>query len=184
MSDGPAQPVPADAAALRRRPMVRAATTFGLGYCRPASGTWGSLPPVVLAGVLTATGHAGTPAWYGAFGLIAIVFTVVCIAAGRDAERAFGRKDPSQVVADETAGMAVTLLFLPPSVLAGPTTTPLAAAAWLAGAFVLWRVADIIKPWPANALQRLPAGWGIVIDDLVSAVYAGLLLLLVGLPVI
>lgn len=159
---------------------LRAATTFGLGYCRPASGTWGSLPPVAIAFGMALAGQAGTVVWYALQVSVLITFSLACVLAGREAEARFGKKDPGQVVADETAGMALVLLFVPPGLLGQPVH----AFAWLAGAFVLWRLADIIKPWPANALQRLPAGWGILIDDLVAGLYAGVLMLILGLPLI
>jgi phosphatidylglycerophosphatase A len=159
---------------------LRAATTFGLGYCRPASGTWGSLPPVAIAFALALAGQAGTVMWYAFHASVLITFSLACVLAGREAEARFGKKDPGQVVADETAGMALVLLFVPPGLLGQPVH----AFVWLAGAFVLWRLADIVKPWPANALQRLPAGWGILVDDLVAGLYAGLLMLIVGLPLI
>lgn len=147
-------------------------TTFGLGHMRPASGTWGSMPPVALTAALVYL-HAGPSeqpfAWYGILFAIALVFSAACLVSGNAAERHYREKDPSQVVADETAGMAVTLAFLPASALA--TTTR--AAVWLGIAFVLFRLADIIKPPPARGLQRLHAGAGILIDDLIAGAYAG-----------
>ncbi|MGD9690323.1 MAG: phosphatidylglycerophosphatase A [Phycisphaerales bacterium] len=145
-------------------------TVFGLGRLRPASGTWGSLPPVAAAGLLWA-GGAPWWAWWGAMGALVIVFSIACVMFGDWAEAEFGKKDPGQVVADETAGMALTLMFLP----WGWTGTWAAGAAWLAGAFLLFRAMDIIKPPPARGLQRLPSGWGILVDDLLAGVYAGAL---------
>ena len=72
------------------------------------------------------------------------------------------------VVADETAGQAIPLLFLP----AAAAITPGRAAISLAVAFVLFRLMDIIKPFPANRIQSLPGGWGIVMDDLIAGVIA------------
>jgi phosphatidylglycerophosphatase A len=106
------------------------------------------------------------------------VATLIIVAAGtwaaHEAERALGIKDPGAIVVDEVAGMAVSVLALP--------LTP----GVLAGAFVLFRVFDVVKPYPANALQRLPGGPGVMIDDLVAGLYAlGLLALarhLTGMP--
>jgi phosphatidylglycerophosphatase A len=159
------------------RARLRLITTFGLGYCKPASGTWGSLPPLFIAAGLVGIGLQGSFAWYLTLAGLLVVFSWACLAQGDLAEAVFGKKDPGQVVADETAGMALTLLFIPPSVLG---TWP-AAAAWLLAAFFIWRIADIVKPWPANALQRIPGGLGILIDDLVAALYAGLAMLAMGL---
>jgi len=148
-------------------------TVFGLGFLRPAPGTWGSLPPVIVAlGLLTLTSkHWPIDV---AMALIAIVFTVCCIVLGPFSERFFQTSDPRQVVADETAGQAIALLFLPWD--AGHWRWNLALAAL---AFVAFRAFDVLKPPPADAAQRLPAGWGIVVDDLLAGLYALILVTLV-----
>lgn len=157
-------------------------TTFGLGRVRPAPGTWGSLPPVAVAAVMVALGlsppvcaHGGAW-WYGAMALMALVFSGACIARADLAEAVFGKKDPSEVVADETAAMALTIALLPHFLL----VTPERALLTLAGAFVAFRVADVLKVWPASGLQRVPGGWGILLDDLVAAVQAAAAVWLVG----
>jgi phosphatidylglycerophosphatase A len=76
------------------------------------------------------------------------------------AERAPARKDPGAIVIDEVAGMALSVLLLPRT------------AGVLLAAFVLFRVFDVVKPYPANALQRLRGGAGVMLDDLVAGVYA------------
>jgi phosphatidylglycerophosphatase A len=149
-------------------------TSFGLGHMRPFPGTWGSLPPCVVAGALMAAGcgpAGGTGAWWlyhGVLALIAIAFCVICVRHGDGAETAFGKKDPSSVVADETAGMSLALMFIPAHAVSG---TPKAALAILV-AFVLFRIFDIIKPWPCRQIQSVPGGWGILLDDLLAGVYA------------
>jgi phosphatidylglycerophosphatase A len=87
---------------------------------------------------------------------------------GDRAEVCFFKKDPSQVVADETAGQCLPLMFLPASAFA----TVGQAAFTIAWAFICFRLLDIVKPWPARGLQRVPGGWGILIDDLFAGVYA------------
>lgn len=149
-------------------------TSFGLGFCRPASGTWGSLPPAAVGAALVLAGVNEPGPWLAVMAAFALVFSAACLRWGAGAEQTFGRKDPSQVVADETAGMGVTLLFFPLL----PATSVIAAIAWLGVAFVLWRLADIVKPWPANRLQALPGGLGILIDDLLAALYAGVALVI------
>lgn len=154
-------------------------TTGGLGFFRPASGTWGSLPPVVLAGIviLAGAGPATPHAWVflALMGVLVIAFSAACIIGGDSAEARWG-KDPSPVVADETAGMALTLLLLPPALLAHE---PFFTLISLGGAFILFRAMDIAKPWPCNRLQSIPSGWGILLDDLVAALYAAALAWLV-----
>ncbi len=143
-------------------------SVFGLGTLRPAPGTWGSLPPVAIAALLYMSGygpHASPVIYYITIGAILLTFSAACVLQGPRAERYYGRKDPSNAVADETAGQCLSLLGLP--VL---TLWPMLAT--LAFAFVAFRICDIIKPWPANGLQRLPAGWGILIDDLIAGLYA------------
>lgn len=144
-------------------------TTFGLGFCRPASGTWGSLPPVAIGAALLGVGLGGQSMAFGlCMAALVGIFAGACVRFGDGAVSAFGRPDPSQVVADETAGMALVLAFLP----AGATATPLLAAVTLLLSFLAFRALDIIKPWPASALEGLPAGWGILLDDLMAGVYA------------
>jgi phosphatidylglycerophosphatase A len=146
-------------------------TTFGLGHLRPFPGSWGSLPTVVVAGILVAIGlgpnhHAIL--FNLAMVVIAIIFTAFCVVYGDEAEAVFLKKDPSNVVADETAGQAVTLLALP----AAAVETPGRAIVSLVFALIAFRAMDILKPWPAQQIQAYPAGWGVVLDDLMAGVYA------------
>lgn len=70
--------------------------------------------------------------------------------------------DPSFVVIDEVAGMWISVIFLPHTLLS------------LAAAFLAFRILDIIKPFPCRRLERLPGGWGIMMDDVAAGVYANL----------
>jgi phosphatidylglycerophosphatase A len=103
-----------------------------------------------------------------------VVVTVAGVWASQKAERVIGRKDPGAIVIDEVAGMTLSVLLLP--------LTPLV----LGAAFVLFRVFDIWKPFPAGWSQRLPGGLGVMTDDLIAGVYALAILLagrkLVGWP--
>lgn len=149
-------------------------TAGGLGLMRPFPGTWGSLPPVVLAGLLMLTGLGPADGWTGwavyhaVLVLVVLVFTFTCVIFGDPAEARWYKKDPSFIVADEVAGMCLPLMFLPATAAASPVR-----AAWtLVGCFVAFRVMDILKPWPCRQLQVIPSGWGVVIDDLIAGVYA------------
>jgi phosphatidylglycerophosphatase A len=133
------------------------ATGFGSGYSPFAPGTAGSIVGLVL--FLPLAGLA----WPAQLAATAAVTLVGAWAAGRVA-RSLGRKDPGLVVVDEVAGQWATFLALP--------FTPVIA---LAG-FLLFRVMDIVKPWPARDLERLPGGWGIMADDVAAGIYAQLLL--------
>lgn len=140
-----------------------AVTSAGLGYLRPAPGTWGSLPPIAVGTALLAL-DASSAVFSVVMVITAIVFTAFCVAFGGRAESRFRRKDPSQVVADETAGQAVALLVFP--------VAHDHAYALLALSFFAFRGFDILKPPPANQLQAVRGGWGIVLDDLVAGAMA------------
>jgi phosphatidylglycerophosphatase A len=97
-----------------------------------------------------------------------LIFSCVfSVAFGKWAVRRYHRKDPQMFVLDEVAGICLSNLFLPLHGSHGIGT--------IAAAFVAFRVFDIIKPPPAKELEKLPAGWGILCDDLAAAVYANLL---------
>ncbi|MBL0921760.1 MAG: phosphatidylglycerophosphatase A [Phycisphaerales bacterium] len=148
-----------------------ALTSGGLGFMRPAPGTWGSLPPPAAAFLLVLVG-APRGAIDGAMLAFVLVGSAACLALGSWGETRFGRKDASHIVADETAGQALVLMFLPLHAI----STPLRAMLTMGGAFILFRVFDIIKPPPARGLQRLKGGLGVLIDDLLAGLYAAILL--------
>ena len=108
-------------------------------------------------------------AWAGGFPplLLSLIITLVITLAGvwssSIVEKVWG-KDPSKVVIDEVAGMAVSLLFLPVN------------AKYLIAAFILFRFFDILKPLLIRKMEELPAGWGIMADDVLAGVYTNLLL--------
>ena len=152
-------------------------TTAGLGHRKPASGTWGSLPPVILAGIMIAAGIApGTPtawAYYLVLSVILVVYSGACIVFAVDAEAKWS-KDPGQVVADETAGQCITLMMIPATLL----TTPSAIMLTLLACFLLFRAFDILKPWPAGAMQNIAGGWGILLDDIFAGIMGGAIVLI------
>ena len=139
-----------------RDPAVLVATFFGAGLAPFAPGTAGSLAALPVAWLI----HV----WLGQWALVAaaaLVFAVGLWAAGAYA-RAGGGGDPSAVVIDEVAGQWLTLAVV--------AATP----AHYAAGFVLFRVYDVVKPWPANRIDRqVHGGLGIMLDDIVAAVYAG-----------
>ena len=157
-------------------------TAGGLGHMWPASGTWGSLPPVVL---FVGMGWLGAPVW-----LHVVVQLVLCAMAsagclhhGGKVEAVVGRKDPGVVVVDEVAGMALTLVIAlvgiatvgAPNADAVTRAMPMSLVLTTAVASFFWfRVMDVIKPPPARGLQRVPGGAGVLIDDLVVAPYAAI----------
>ena len=160
------------------RPSEMLLTTGGLGHMRPASGTWGSLPPVVIAYILLVLGigpgHSLAWVYYLVLALICIIYSAACILLGHEAEARWG-KDPSEVVADETAGQCLTLMFIP----AGICNCPLTTMGAVFGAFFLFRAFDVLKPWPAGAMQKIAGGWGILLDDIMAGIMGGVALLII-----
>lgn len=130
-----------------------------IGFIPVAPGTFGS-----AAGVLVyyAVRTAGSTALESL--LIAAIFAVGCWAA-TEAGRQLGSSDPGPVVLDEVLGMLVTLWSLP---ALSPTGVLVA--------FLLFRVLDIVKPFPANRLEALPAGLGVMADDAMAGIYGNLLM--------
>jgi phosphatidylglycerophosphatase A len=136
-------------------PASLVATWFGAGLMPFASGTWGSLAALPFAWVI----HT----WWGAAGLI--VATIAATVAGIWASNVLSARssvaDPGFIVIDEVAAMFLTLA-------AAPRT-------WWAYAigFLLFRAADIVKPWPASWCDReVHGGLGVMLDDLVAGLYA------------
>lgn len=143
-------------------------TCFGLGYLPIAPGSWGSLPPAIIFGLMC---YFQLPAL--SITLVMAVFVLagafVCVRFSDELTVSLGKKDPGQIVADEFAGQAVTFLILPAA------STEIAITTIIAG-FLLFRIFDIIKPWPIKKLEALPRGWGILCDDLLAGIYASIVL--------
>lgn len=135
---------------------------FGTGLAPFAPGTVGSLPGVLLAWLMLDTGI------YLQLGVAVALFLAGIWICGESARR-IGVHDHGGIVWDEICGMYITLLLAPPGVLG------------FAVAFGLFRFFDIVKPWPIRDLDhRLGGGLGIMLDDLVAALYALILLVLYG----
>jgi len=154
-----------------------ALTTFGVGYIPGAPGTYGSAVGVAIyLGVGALEMHASAASDHTAqfsaafhFAVNAILLAAFCLIgiwASNRSEPIFGNGDPSQAVVDEVIGLLVTFCFIP------------LTRDWrlIAAGFLLFRVFDILKPYPANRLQDLPGGLGICADDIVAGVYAGICL--------
>ncbi len=133
------------------------ATAFGSGYSPFAPGTAGSAVGLLLFWPMA---HAR---WTTQSAACLAVVVLGIAAAGRVAATV-GLKDPGLVVVDEVAGQWITLVGL-------PFTVPVVVAG-----FLLFRILDVVKPWPARDLERLPSGLGIVADDVAAGIYAQLLL--------
>jgi phosphatidylglycerophosphatase A len=134
------------------------ATLGGLGRVPAAPGTVASLTALPFAWLLMHYG--GTPALLTATLIAAVIGTWACNAYARAANE----PDPSECVADELAGQWLTCAFAPVS------------PAGLLLAFLLFRLFDVLKPWPIPLAERLEGGIGIMADDIVAALMAGVLI--------
>ena len=136
------------------------ATAAYVGYVPVAPGTFGSMAGLLVYAVVRLSANP----------VVEPVAMVIALVAGiwsaGVAERSMG-KDPGPVVIDEVLGMLVTLAFL--------DVNPIGA---LVG-FFLFRVLDVVKPYPADRLEHLHGGAGIMLDDLMAGVYCNLILRMV-----
>jgi len=139
--------------------LALAIATCGVGYLPLAPGTFGSLVGVAIFLALTRVAPLSI--------LVAILFfTFAGIWAGTRTEELSGRKDPGKIVVDEVAGQLIALF-------------PLVFVKWsmltVIVSFILFRFFDIVKPYPANRLQELKGGAGVMFDDLVAGGYAAII---------
>ena len=141
-----------------RRLGLLIATCGYIGFAPVAPGTVGS-----AAGVAVFYLIRGVEAAWAQPLLIAVLFAAGVWAASI-AEQALGGTDPGPVVIDEVVGMLITVLWLP--------VTPLGAFA----GFLVFRVLDVVKPWPSRQFESLHGGLGIMADDAMAAVYGHLLM--------
>ena len=132
---------------------------FYTGYIPFASGTFGSIAGLIIYYI----------PGFEKPGIIIpaiIIFSLYGIYAGSQFEKVYG-KDPAECTIDEIVGMWISLLFLPKIL-------------WLSVVvFLVWRLFDIIKPYPARQLEKLKGGLGIMIDDIISSLYVLLLVHLI-----
>ncbi|HUX00939.1 MAG TPA: phosphatidylglycerophosphatase A [Phycisphaerae bacterium] len=140
--------------------MTAVGSLFGIGYLAGLSGTYAS---AVTAGLLLAAFYLGAPLWAAAAAAAAAVAVGIPVAGWF--ERRLGRKDPRPFVLDELAGMLI-------AGLAAYLATGVPAWASVAAALVWFRVCDILKPPPVRQIERLPGGWGVVLDDVVAGAMA------------
>jgi phosphatidylglycerophosphatase A len=143
----------------RRRPLTApnrialfVATAGGAGYAPIAPGTVGSALAALLLWLI--------PFSREGLVLFLLAVTVAGTWAAHRAEQLLGARDPGAIVIDEVAGMTLSVLAFP--------LTP----AVLAVGFLLFRLFDILKPFPARVSQKLHGGAGVMVDDLIAGLYA------------
>ena len=129
------------------------ATCGYIGYVPIAPGTFGSAVGLALFALIRWSGSSAIE-----LGVIVLLF-VLGVWSGNAAEKHFGRVDPGPVVLDEVAGMLITLALLPVNIYGA-----------IVG-FLIFRLFDVVKPWPANRLEALPGGLGMMADDAMAGIY-------------
>jgi phosphatidylglycerophosphatase A len=138
------------------------ATGFGVGYSPVAPGTLGTLIAIPVYYFLSAI-----PSPIYEITLIGFFFLSVWIS--ENAEIFFGKKDDQRIVIDEMMGFLITMLWVPKTIL------------FVTIGFFLFRLFDILKPFPIRRLERgLKGGFGVVLDDVIAGVYVNIILHLVG----
>ena len=135
------------------------ATGFGVGYLPKMPGTYGSILGVILFMLLTAVSFQ-----VKAFFLFFMFFFGAMAAAKIEIKS--GTKDNQIIVIDEIVGVWVTLLIAPEGV------------EWILASLILFRIIDIAKPYPIRKLESLKKGYGVMLDDLLAGVFAGIMLLI------
>ncbi|MGQ9897742.1 MAG: phosphatidylglycerophosphatase A family protein [Acidobacteriota bacterium] len=156
------------------------ATGFFSGFSPVAPGTAGS---AVMAGLYYTGGKLGVFQPFALDTLMWLLLACVVIAysgvwAAERAERFFAAKDPGAVVVDEFAGQLITYLFLP--LVPQLANLPWMFEAWAISGFFLFRLFDVIKPYPAQHFEVLRGGLGVMADDIVAGIQASLVLLLLA----
>ncbi len=140
-----------------RRLGVFVATCAHVGYAPVAPGTFGSLFALALYYLIRRQQSTAIE-----LGAIAVV-VVIGLWSATEAEHHFGGIDPGPVVIDEVVGMLITLALHPVNIWGAIV------------AFFIFRLLDIVKPWPARRLELLPGGFGVVLDDVMAGVYGNLI---------
>jgi len=134
------------------------ATCAYVGYAPVAPGTFGSAAGLAVFVAVRASGSSGIE-----LGAIVALFAIGVWSAGL-AERYFGGIDPGPIVMDEVVGMLITLALLPVTVTGAVV------------GFFVFRILDVVKPWPSGRFERLPGGWGVMADDGMAAIYGNMLM--------
>jgi phosphatidylglycerophosphatase A len=135
-------------------------TFFGAGLLKPGPGTYGSISAVLLWYAAAHLLHPSPIALVIGTTIAAIIATLIGIPAATIVARESGRKDPGHVIIDEVAGQLIALIAIP--------------ADWRHAtlSLLLFRLFDIFKPPPIRRLERLPAGTGIMLDDVAAGLFA------------
>ena len=138
-------------------------SVFFIGYSPYAPGTVGTLAGLGLYWILAR--YCSSELYF----FIIILLFITGILIGKKAEEAFEKKDCRKFVLDEVFGILITLAMVPFGLF------------YIIAGFILFRIFDILKPFPAKSLENLPYGWGVMLDDAAAGIYANLVLQIIVL---
>ena len=146
--------------------LAQLATLGPVGRYLPAPGTVGSITALITGFFLAKNGFVIL------FSALLLV-TILGVFAADAYSHLTGKDDAAEVIIDEVAGQWLVLLCIPPNIDS--------ALFWYVAGFVLFRLFDILKPWPVSAAEGLPGGIGVMADDVVAGTLAGMALLIAQL---
>ena len=138
-------------------------SVFFVGYSPYAPGTIGTLAGLGLYWILSR--HCSSGLYFLILGLLFITGILI----GKKAEEVFEKKDCRKFVLDEVFGILIALAMVPFGLF------------YIITGFILFRVFDILKPFPAKSLEKLPYGWGVMLDDAAAGIYTNLALQIIVL---
>ena len=133
-------------------------TSLGIGYIGKGAGTVAAVACSVCWYLAWQNGYQLVPSL-----IVTAVITLIGIWSSGIVSTIWG-EDPARVVIDEVSGMCISLLFVPVSIK------------YVVCALILFRFFDIVKPLYIRKLERLPGGWGIMLDDVLAGIYANIIL--------
>jgi phosphatidylglycerophosphatase A len=145
---------------LRKKITEVIASCFYIGYIPGAPGTYGSLFALLLISQFS----------FLTKNISVVFFIVIGLIFSTLMEKQTGKKDDQRIVIDEFVGMLITFYFVEPNL------------SYLIIGFILFRLYDIYKPYPIKKTQKLPSGWGILLDDVLAGVYARIVLHIFVVP--
>lgn len=146
--------------------------TCGVGLIPFAPGTFGALVGLAIFYVVFIACKTAPQYFQACLIVVSFIISALGIWAGNRGEKIFGEKDAQRIVVDEVAGQLISFILIAPLLVAelsNPTIVMLLG-------FLLFRAFDIFKPYPIKLLQDLPAGLGVMFDDIVAGIYAAVVL--------
>ena len=146
--------------------LAQLATLGPIGRYVPAPGTAGSISALITGFFLAKNGFIILLS-------ALLLVTILGVFAADAYSQLSGKDDAGEVIIDEVAGQWLVLLCIPPNLES--------ALLWYVAGFVLFRLFDILKPWPVSAAEALPGGLGVMADDVVAGILAGMVLLMAQL---